>query len=331
MPVLPSSYVSPPWFYFNAHVETVLPSVFRKVLGVNYSREKIDTPDGDFLNLDWSCVGGERLLIVSHGLEGDSQRHYARALVKLFNQHGMDVLVWNNRSCGGELNVQPVLYHHGSSQDLDTVVQHVLATRRYAELFLAGISMGGAQTLNYLGKKGVDVPCILKKAAVYSTPVHLPSSAATLRRPGNKFYAEKFLRKLKKKMEAKGKQYPGLIDLERLPDVRNFDDFDTHYTAKLHGFADAVDFYEQASPHTRLEEISIPTLILNAANDPLLGRECFPMSIAQRSEKIFLEIPSRGGHTGFTVRGSEFTYAEYHLLEFLTDIQFTRSDKKNKA
>ena len=106
MPVLPSSYVSPPWFYFNAHVETVLPSVFRKVLGVNYSREKIDTPDGDFLNLDWSRVGGERLLIVSHGLEGDSQRHYARALVKLFNQQGIDGLVWNNRSCGGEGEVR---------------------------------------------------------------------------------------------------------------------------------------------------------------------------------------------------------------------------------
>lgn len=331
MPILPSSYTSPPWFYFNGHVETIVPSIFRKVLGVNYRREKIDTPDGDFLNLDWSSVGGDRLLLVSHGLEGDSQRHYARALVKLFNLQGMDVLVWNNRSCGGELNLQPVLYHHGSSQDLDTVVQHVLDNHRYSELFLAGISMGGAQTLNYLGKKGEEVPSFLKKAAVYSTPVHLPSSAATLYRPENKFYAQKFLRKLKKKMEAKGKQYPGLIDLERLPRVRNFDDFDTHYTAKLHGFVDAADFYEQASPHSRLEEISIPTLILNAANDPLLGRECFPMSIAQSSDKIFLEVPSRGGHTGFTVGGSEFNYAECRLLEFLTDIQNPRLCKNKNT
>jgi predicted alpha/beta-fold hydrolase len=268
--------------------------------------------------LDWSKVGGERLLIVSHGLEGDSQRHYARALVKLFNQQGIDVLVWNNRSCGGELNLQPVLYHHGSCHDLDSVVQHVIATNRYSELYLAGISMGGAQTLNYLGKKGKDLPRILIKAAVYSTPVHLPSSAATLRRPVNRFYKQKFLGKLKNKMEAKGKQYPGLIDLERLPYVRDFDEFDTHYTAKLHGFEDAADFYEQASPHPHLQSIKVPTLILNAANDPLLGKECYPRAIAQESSIIFLEIPRRGGHTGFTLPRSEFNYAEYRLLDFLT-------------
>ena len=318
MPILPSSYTNAPLFYLNGHFETIIPSIWRKIEGVSYEREKIDTPDGDFLNLDWSHVGGEQLLIVSHGLEGDSQRHYARALVKLFNQQGIDVLVWNNRSCGGELNLQPVLYHHGSSHDLETVVQHVLSSNRYSEIFLAGISMGGAQTLNYLGKKGEDVSPILKKAAVYSTPVHLPSSAATLRRPINRFYNQKFLGKLKKKMEAKGKQYPGLIDLEKLPSVRDFDDFDTYYTAKIHGFVDAAHFYEQASPHTRLKDIQVSTLILNAANDPLLGKECYPIEFAQGSTHIFLEMPKRGGHTGFTIPGSEFNYAEYRLLEFLT-------------
>ena len=320
MPILSSTYSQVPLLYLNGHFETIIPSIWRKIEGVNYVREKIDTPDGDFLNLDWSRVGSERLLVVSHGLEGDSQRHYARALVKLFNQRGIDVLVWNNRSCGaeGELNLQPVLYHHGSSQDLDSVVQHVLSSARYSELYLAGISMGGAQTLNYLGKKGENVPSILKKAAVYSTPVHLPSSAATLQLPVNRFYKQKFLGKLKKKMEAKGKQFPGLIDLERLPHVRDFDEFDTHYTAKLHGFVDAADFYEQVSPHTRLKGISLPTLILNAANDPLLGKECYPLEFAQVSSEIFLEIPKRGGHTGFTISDSEFNHAEYRLLEFLT-------------
>ena len=318
MPILSSSYSQVPLLYLNGHFETIIPSIWRRIEGVTYLREKIKTPDEDFLNLDWSRVGSDRLLLVSHGLEGDSQRHYVRALVKLFNQQGFDVLAWNNRSCGGELNLQPVLYHHGSSQDLDTVIQHVISTNQYEELYLAGISMGGAQTLNYLGKKGKEVPSILKKAAIYSTPVHLPSSAATLRRPTNQFYKQKFLGKLKKKMEAKGKQYPGLIDLERLPKVRDFDEFDTQYTAKLHGFVNATDFYEQASPHTRLRDIQIPTLILNAANDPLLGPECYPKEIAKGSSVIFLEIPNRGGHTGFTIPGSEFNYAEYRLLEFLT-------------
>jgi predicted alpha/beta-fold hydrolase len=318
MPILTSSYANPPFFYLNGHYETILPSLFRKVEGVTYEREKIDTPDGDFLNLDWSKVGGRQLLLVSHGLEGDSQRHYARGLVKLFNQKGIDVLVWNNRSCGGEINRQPILYHHGSTYDLDTVVKYVLSKTSYAEIFLSGISMGGAQTLNYLGQQGRNLSPLIHRAAVYSTPVHLPSSAATLRRLANAFYSRKFMGKLKKKMQAKGEQFPGLLDLERLKQISNFNEFDTEFTARLHGFKDAADFYEQASPHNRIQDIGISTLILNAKNDPLLGEECYPIAFAKSSELLFLEMPERGGHTGFTVPNSEFTYAEYRLLEFLT-------------
>ena len=178
--------------------------------------------------------------------------------------------------------------------------------------------MGGAQTLNYLGQQGSGLSPLIQRAAVYSTPVHLPSSAATLRRWSNTFYSRKFMGKLKKKMQAKGEQFPGLLDLERLEQVRNFDEFDTEFTAKLHGFKDAADFYEQASPHTRLKGICVPTLILNAANDPLLGKECYPIAFAEGSADIFLEMPKRGGHTGFTIPNSEFNYAEYRLLEFLT-------------
>jgi predicted alpha/beta-fold hydrolase len=319
MPIIKSSYSSPPFYYFNGHFETILPSIWRKVEGVTYSREKINTPDGDFLNLDWSRVGSRQLLLVSHGLEGDSQRHYVRGLVKLFNQHGFDVLAWNNRSCGGEMNLQPILYHHGSTYDLETVVTHALASGSYTDMFLAGISMGGAQTLNYLGQQGSSLPKAIKKAAVYSTPVNLPSSAATLKRVANQFYTRKFLGKLKDKMAAKGAQFPGLVDLDRLPSVRDFDTFDTEYTAKLHGFDDAADFYKQASPDQWMSQITIPTLVLNAINDPLLGDACYPVAIAKEKEEIFLEMPRRGGHTGFALAQSEFTWAEYRFLEFLLD------------
>lgn len=101
MPILSSSYSKPPFYLLNGHFETIIPSLWRRIEGVSYTRQKIDTPDGDFLNLDWSKVGSNRLLIVSHGLEGDSNRHYAKALVKLFNQRAWDVVVWNNRTCGG--------------------------------------------------------------------------------------------------------------------------------------------------------------------------------------------------------------------------------------
>lgn len=320
MPIITSAYSKPPRYLFNAHLETIVPSLLRKVDGVSYSREKIDTPDGDFLNVDWARVGGKKLLIVSHGLEGDSKRHYAMGLAKLFNQNGIDVLVWNNRTCGGEINLKPILYHHGASYDLETVVQHALNQATYEEIFLAGISMGGAQTLKYLGEKGSDLPAQISRAAVYSTPCNLASSAATLKLRSNLFYKNRFLGKLKRKMEAKALQFPDLVDLDLLRRVQDFDAFDTHFTAKLHGFRDAADFYQSVSADNWLEQIAIPTLIINAVNDPLLGPACFPMRLAESKSNLFLEMPKRGGHTGFLLKDQEFTFGEYRFLEFLNRV-----------
>ena len=317
MPIIISTYQKPPAYLFNGHLETIVPSLSRRVDGVVYRRSKIDTPDGDFLFLDWSKVGSKKLLIISHGLEGDSMRHYALGLVKIFNQNGIDVLAWNNRTCGGEMNLKPILYHHGASYDLESVVNHVLAQDEYEEIFLSGISMGGAQTLKYLGEKGSDLPTKITKAAVYSAPCNLASSAATLKLRSNFFYKSRFLGKLKKKIEAKALQFPDLIDLDLLRSVDDFDAFDTLFTAKLHGFKDAADFYQSASAHNWMPHIEIPVLILNALNDPLLGRECFPIQLAESKPNIYLEMPKRGGHTGFVLKGQKFTYAEYRLLQFL--------------
>ena len=317
MPILSSTYSKPPFYLFNGHLETIIPSLWRKIEGVNYSREKITTPDEDFLNLDWSKVGSNKLLIISHGLEGDSKRHYAKALVKLFNHGGWDVLVWNNRTCGGEMNLRPILYHHGASYDLDTVVEHALKLENYQGVALAGISMGGAQTLKYLGEKGSSLPSQIKKAAVYSVPCNLPSSAETLKLSSNKFYKNRFLGKLKHKMALKAEQFPELIDRDLLERVNSFDEFDTYFTATLHGFKDAADFYESVSADNWMPQIAIPTLIINALNDPLLGEKCYPVKIAESKSEIFLEMPKRGGHTGFTLTNQEFMWAEYRLFEFL--------------
>ena len=294
MPIIDSSSYQGPSYLINGHFETIVPSLFRKIKELTYEREKIHTPDDDFLNLDWSKVGSDKLLIISHGLEGDSYRHYAMGLAKLFNQHHVDVLAWNNRSCGGEMNLQPILYHHGASYDLDTVIEHTRNTENYKEIYLCGISMGGAQTLKYLGEKGKHIPSEIVKAAVYSTPCNLPSSAATLKYPSNSFYKNRFLGKLK-----------------------DIDTFDTHFTAKLHGFKNAEDFYQSVSADNWMQDIHIPTLIINALNDPLLGQACYPIELARKKKEIILEMPKRGGHTGFTLKGDEFTWAEYRFLEFL--------------
>lgn len=319
MSIIKSTYTGPPAYLFNGHLETIIPSMFRKVSDVSYTREKIDTPDGDFLNLDWSKVGSSKLLIISHGLEGDSERHYAKGMVKLLNGSKIDVLVWNNRSCGGEINLRPVLYHHGASYDLDTTISHVLKNHSYKEIILTGISMGGAQTLKYLGEKGRDLPIEIKRAAVFSTPCNLLSSANTLKMRRNAFYRNRFLGKLKLKIRAKAEQYPDLIDLELLERVRDFDSFDTYFTAKLHGFKDAQDFYKTVSADNWMPFIQIPTLVINALNDPLLGPECYPVELAEKMDLLTLEMPKRGGHTGFVLSGQEFTWSEHRVQEFLLD------------
>lgn len=319
MPIIKkSTYKVPPRLLFNGHFETIIPSIFRKIVGVNYQRERIDTPDDDFLDLDWSRVGSYKLLIISHGLEGSSERHYVMGLAKLFNQNGFDVLAWNNRSCSGEMNIQPILYHHGSSYDLKTVIDHVERTNTYSSYYLAGISMGGAQTLKYLGENGMDINPKIKKAAVYSTPCNLSDSAATLKKRRNAFYKKRFLGKLKVKMFLKGQQFPGLVDLELLASVTEFDTFDTHFTARIHEYRDAKDFYSSVSADNWMENIQVPTLIINALNDPLLRDRCYPVKLASVHSLLFLEMPARGGHTGFMVKGQEFTWAEYRFLEFLT-------------
>ena len=141
MPLLESNYKGPPFYYLNGHFETILPSLLRNVKGVEYEREQIETPDDDFLNIDWLKNENGRVLVISHGLEGGSDRHYAKGLAKLFFQNGWDVAAWNNRSCNGEMNKQKILYHHAASYDLRSVVDHVEATGGYQEIALVGISM----------------------------------------------------------------------------------------------------------------------------------------------------------------------------------------------
>ncbi|WP_226390165.1 YheT family hydrolase [Penaeicola halotolerans] len=323
MPYISSStYHKVPFYLRNGHMETIIPSLFRKVKGVNYERERIDTSDGDFLDLDWSRIstGQKRLLIVSHGLEGSTDRHYVKGLTKLMNGSGWDVMGWNCRSCGGEMNRAFRLYHHGATDDLAAVIDHVLALGQYEEIYLAGISMGGSMTLKYLGEQAHQLSDRIRGAGVYSVPCSLPSSAATLSVKGNSFYKNRFLKKLKEKMKLKAAQYPDRLDISGIDDISSFDIFDSLYTAKLHGFRDAADFYQKASAESHLPQINVPVLIINAWNDPLLGDACYPVTLAKAHDFIHLETPLRGGHTGFMLQGDEFTWAEYRIRDFLTKL-----------
>ncbi|MEM8895586.1 MAG: alpha/beta fold hydrolase, partial [Bacteroidota bacterium] len=229
MPVISkSSYRKRPFYLINGHMETVVPSLFRKVKGVEYERERLELEDGDFLDLDWLKGGNERLLIVSHGLEGNSDRHYVKGTAKYFHERGWDVLAWNYRSCSGEMNRLPRMYHHGVTDDLEAVINHGLS-QGYKEANLVGFSMGGSTTLKFLGEQGSQVDARITGAAVFSVPCNLWDSAVQLTKKSNNFYKNRFLNKLKKKVAQKAEMYPDIINTEGLDKMTSFSEFDERY------------------------------------------------------------------------------------------------------
>lgn len=318
MPIVESSYKGPPFYYFNKHAETIIPSLFRKINGVDYTREKLETPDDDFLNVDWIRNSNSRLLVISHGLEGGSDRHYITALAKIFSKEGWDIAAWNNRTCNGEINRTIKLYHHAASYDIRTVVDYALETGGYDEICLAGISMGGGQTLRYMGQGNeFPLPEEVKKAVAISAPCFLPESAETLYSPSNRIYEQRFLKKLIGKIKAKASQFPE-INIEGIDQLKTLKEFDNRYSGPLNGFENADGFYEYCNPYPFMANIDRPTLIINALNDPLLKGKCYPYEMIEANEHLFLETPERGGHVGFAMWGSEFTYSEKRTFDFLS-------------
>jgi predicted alpha/beta-fold hydrolase len=316
MPLIALSSYKHPYYLFNGHLETIVPSAFRKVGGPPYRRERLELDEGDFLDLDWLENKSRRLVIISHGLEGSSDRHYSKGMANFFFKNGWDALAWNCRSCSGEMNRLPRFYHHGATEDLKAVIDHAL-NKGYESIALIGISMGGSLSLKYVGENAKNLHPAIKRVVAFSVPCHLGSSAGELDKPSKKFYLNRFLKKLGRKIQAKAASFPDIISYEGFDKIRTFEEFDNRYTAPLHGFRDAQDFYERASSLPHIANISIPTLIVNALNDPFLPRQCFPYDIARESKFVFLETPKRGGHTGFTLAGRRENWMEVRAFEFV--------------
>ncbi|MEC7377120.1 MAG: alpha/beta fold hydrolase, partial [Pseudomonadota bacterium] len=307
----------PPLWLRNGHVQSVWPTLFRKVSMAEPEREVLATPDDDELHLDWYRQGSDRLAIVSHGLEGHSQRPYVLGLARALLQEGWDVLAWNFRSCGGVMNRQPRFYHSGATGDLGQVVEHGLSNR-YARLFLSGFSMGGNLTLLYLAEQGERVDSRICGAVGYSVPCDLAGSADMLALPSRKIYMQRFLRDLKVKMAQKAERFPDLIDVSGFDDIQRFHEFDDRYTAPLHGFKSARDYWARCSALGRLKDIRVPALMVNAADDPFLSPACFPESRRQLGRHVRLEAPRWGGHVGFVEHARDgFYWSERRALAFV--------------
>jgi uncharacterized protein len=313
-----SSFPGPPFWQVGGHLQTMIPGLFRRVKGIDYQRERIETPDGDFLDLDWIRPGkSRRLVIITHGLEGNSGASFVRGTAKLFSQSGWDAQAWNCRSCSGEMNRQFRMYHHGDTEDISTVIHHALAEGRYDSIVLVGFSMGANISLKYLGTQRRKVPEQLQAAAVFSAPCDIRAGADVLDRWDNALYKYRFLHSLYKKMKQKAAQYPDKIDLEKFKEVRRWRDFDEYFSAPISGYASAKDFHQQASAINFLAGIQVPTLLVSAKNDPILTPKCFPIEIARKHPHFYFELTNAGGHCGFQEsKGDEFSWAEKRALEF---------------
>ncbi|MCU0337031.1 MAG: alpha/beta fold hydrolase, partial [Sediminibacterium sp.] len=276
---------------------------------------------GDFVDLDWSSdeKSAKKLVIITHGLEGDSTRHYVTGMAKIFTNNGYDALGWNCRSCSGEMNRLVRFYHHGDANDLRFVIQYAIEKYGYDEIVLVGFSMGGSLTFRAIAEYPASVPTQVKKAVGFSVPCSLKGSVDALSTKENKIYLNRFLRKLGEKIKLKAKLFPGQIDASNYDQIKTFIEFDNRYTAPLHGYDNALDFYEKASVGPLLHQIKIPSLIVQAENDPFLLPSCMPIDTANDHPFLYLEMPEKGGHCGFMEKGQLYTWAEKRALLFAND------------
>jgi predicted alpha/beta-fold hydrolase len=317
MPLLESTY-RPPFGFGNGHVQSIYPAVWRKVPRVVWMRERIDTPDGDFLDLDCAGEGRDRVALLSHGLEGHANQPYIRGMARALMKRGWDVVAWNCRGCSGEPNRQLRFYHSGSSEDLGTVMDHILASGKWREVALVGFSLGGNQTLKLLGERGESVDERVVGAVAISVTCDLAASSVRLGEWQNQLYMARFMKTLRQKVIAKERMFPGQLDLEGLEDMRTFKQFDDRYTAPLHGFADAEDYWAKCGSIRFIKNIRVPTLLINALDDPFLGGRCFPGDEAGTHSNFFLETPAQGGHVGFVTFGQKGEYwSESRAAAFL--------------
>ena len=317
------STYAPPWWLPGGNLQTVYPRVLAPAYAVAYERQRWETPDGDFIDLDWVNRSGAapKLLVLFHGLEGGSLSHYALGLMTKAQQMGWRGVVPHFRGCGGEINRLTRAYHSGDSGEIDWVLHRLQSENPDCEIYAVGISLGGNMFLKWLGEQGAAAAEIVNRAVAVSAPVDLCASAAVLdfgyRRV---IYTRHFLCSLRAKVLAKIATHGLEIDRNAVRTCSTFRQIDDLYTAPAHGFVDADDYWTRASSKPWLKQIRVPTLLLIAQNDPFLPAEALPM-LRDVSDAVTLEFPDSGGHVGFVVGPfpGSLEWLPQRVAEFFTE------------
>lgn len=324
----PTRYRAPAWLP-GGNLQTLYPALLAPRPRVTYRRERWNTPDGDFIDLDWTenQDSGSRmkdrererpLLVLFHGLEGSSNSHYARALMHAAVQRGWQGVVVHFRGCSGEINRLPRAYHSGDSTEIDWILRRLRMLHGGGPLFAVGVSLGGNALLKWLGEQHEAAHAVVQRAAAISAPVDLHAAGRALEQGFNRVYTNNFLATMKRKSFAKLRVHPELFDPEKLRATRTLREFDDLVTAPLHGFAGVDDYYTRASSKAHLARIAVPTLLLNARNDPFLPAAALPEP-DMLSAAVLAAFPDEGGHVGFTgsTPGGALEWLPQTVLEFL--------------
>lgn len=290
-------YVPPRWL-IGRHFQTLLP-VFLPRPRVAYRRERWELPDGDFLDLDWLDGPADApLLVLFHGLEGSSRSHYARALMSALRASGWRGVVVHFRGCSGEPNRLARAYFAGDSAEIGYVIDRLRRQNRNLPLYAVGVSLGGNALLKWLGEQGDAARAQVTRAAAISAPLDLAAAGAALDRGFTRIYTAHFLRTLKAKGRAMLRRFPGLFDAGALRRVDSIHAYDDLITAPVHGYRDADDYWQRCSSKPWLRNIGVPTLVLNARNDPFMPGTVLPQA-DEVGQAVCLDFPEQGGHVGF--------------------------------
>lgn len=311
---VPMQYVAPRWLP-GGNLQTIWPALYaRRTIGPapRYRRERWDTTDGDFIDVDWLItsppptpmqgglgkVENRPLLVLFHGLEGSSLSHYAEAFADFARERGMDYAVPHFRGCSGELNWGPRAYHSGDHEEIDWILRRFRA-QHSGPLFAVGISLGGNALLRWAQEQGAQASMVTQAVAAVSSPIDLAAGGHAIGRGFNRqVYTRMFLNTMKPKALKKWAQHPGLFDRDALLRARDLYAFDNVFTAPLHGFKSTDDYWARGSAKPRLAEIRIPALVVNALNDPFVPAACLP-SQSEVGPHVTLWQPAHGGHVGF--------------------------------
>lgn len=314
MPIIDSNY-SPNFWFKNAHLNTIYANRIKKNKQPNYSRKRLYTPDKDFFDVDTLISESDTAVVILHGLEGSSSSAYMLEISDYLSKI-WDIWAVNHKSCSGEPNTKKTSYHSGRTEELDYLINEI--SDNYRNIFIIGFSLGGNITLKYMGEKGDDINPKVKAAIGVSVPIHLNTSAKALQQRKNWIYLNNFLISLKKKAIEKLERYePDSGRSILIEKATTFVEFDDLYTAPVHGFEDAEDYWTKCSSKQFLPKINKPTLLINAQDDPFLSNECYPYDEAMGNDQLYLEVPKYGGHVGFLESSIQDRWYLHRIKSFL--------------